>query len=127
MAGYRAAWDALPPTVRRIVVIRDTPKGVPRRRTQRCIERALSRRRSPSLACAQPRARGLDPDPAVAAAQLMHSPRVRVVDLTDFFCGRRRCYPVIGGALVLRDENHLTGVFSGTLGPFLLRAVDALG
>jgi len=51
---------------------------------------------------------------------------LRTIDMTGFFCGRRSCYPVIGGALVLRDQSHLTGTFSGTLGPFLLRAVDAL-
>ena len=33
---------------------------------------------------------------------------------------------MIGGALVLRDQNHLTAVFSTTLGPYLLRKVDAL-
>jgi hypothetical protein len=31
---------------------------------------------------------------------------------------------VIGGALVCRDQNHLTAVYSATLGPYLLRAVD---
>jgi hypothetical protein len=33
---------------------------------------------------------------------------------------------VIGGALVLRDNTHMTGVFSSTLGPFLLHAVDRI-
>jgi hypothetical protein len=126
MAGYRAAWDALPATVRRIVVIRDTPKGLAHGRTRRCIERALARRRSPGLACARRRSGALDPDPAFSAAVRLKSTRVQTVDMTDLFCGHRWCDPVIGGALVLRDQNHLTGTYSGTLGPFLLRAVDAL-
>jgi hypothetical protein len=126
VAGYRAAWNALPATVRQIVVLRDTPKGLPGGRTRDCIERALARRRAPGLACARRRGDAFEPDPAFTAAVRLGSPRVRVLDMTEYFCGPRRCYPVIGGALVLRDQSHLTGTFSGTLGPFLLRAVDAL-
>ena len=65
-------------------------------------------------------------DPAVVAARRMGSERVRTINLTRMFCDARRCYPVIGGALVLRDENHMTAVFSGTLGTYLLQAVDRL-
>jgi hypothetical protein len=123
--GYRRAWAALPATVRRIVVIRDTPKL--RGDTGACVERALARGRPPGMSCAVPRRAALDRDPMVAAAARMRSARVRTVKLTEFFCDRRRCYPVIGGALVLRDQNHLTAVFSATLGPYLLRKLDALG
>jgi hypothetical protein len=42
-----------------------------------------------------------------------------------FFCDAR-CYPVIGGALVVRDANHMTGTYSSTLGPYVLRALDRL-
>jgi hypothetical protein len=49
-----------------------------------------------------------------------------VVDLTRFFCDRRRCFAVVGGALVHQDETHMTATFDRTLGPFLLRAVDRL-
>ena len=58
----------------------------------------------------------LERDPAMTAAARLDSPRVASVDLTRFFCGAR-CYPVVGGALVLRDSTHMTGAFSGTLGP----------
>jgi hypothetical protein len=34
--------------------------------------------------------------------------------------------PTCFGALVLRDNTHMTGTFSTTLGPYLLRAVDAV-
>jgi hypothetical protein len=50
---------------------------------------------------------------------------VRAIDLTRFMCGRTRCFPVVGGVLVHKDIGHLTRVFSTTLGPYLLRAVDA--
>ena len=48
-----------------------------------------------------------------------------MLDLTPFFCDAR-CYPVIGGALVVRDANHMTGTYSATLGPYVLRAFDRL-
>jgi hypothetical protein len=55
----------------------------------------------------------------------MRSSRVRLVDLNRFICDRRRCYPVVGGALVYKDQHHLTAVFATTLGPYLQRAVEA--
>ena len=33
---------------------------------------------------------------------------------------------MIGGALVVRDANHMTGTYSATLGPYVLRALDRL-
>jgi hypothetical protein len=124
VAGYVGAWNALPPTVRHIVVMRDTPKA--RHTTAACIERAMALRRDAGIACAVPRSGALDPDPLVVAAARMRSPRVQVVDLTGAFCSDRLCFPVIGGALVFRDVTHLTAVFAATLGPFLQRQVDGL-
>ena len=122
MAGYAAAWRRLPRSVKQIVVIRDTPKV--HGNTDTCVERAMARRAVAGLACAVPRSTALDADPAFAAARRLRSGRVRAVDLTRYFCDRRRCYPVIGGALVFKDTTHLTGVYSTTLAPYLLRAID---
>ncbi|HYB23785.1 MAG TPA: SGNH hydrolase domain-containing protein [Solirubrobacteraceae bacterium] len=124
VAGYIAAWSALPATVAHIIVIRDTPKMLAD--TNACVAVAVSARRPPGSACAVARSAVLDPDPLVAAARRLHSPRVQVIDMTHFFCGARLCYPVIGGALVLRDVTHMTSVYSTTLGPYLLGAVGAL-
>ena len=66
--------------------------------------------------------RRLTRDPAADAARATGR---ETVDLTRQFCGRRRCYPVIGGALVHKDTDHLTQVFARTLGPFLDRAVPS--
>jgi hypothetical protein len=63
----------------------------------------------------------LPADPAVEAAR--RSPRAHVVDLTRFFCDERSCPPVIGGALVYKDTNHLTSVYAATLAPYLGRAL----
>ena len=123
VSGYRNAWNALPATVKRIVVIRDTPKMS--KETGACVNRALSRRDRAGKACSMPRRTVLDRDPLVVAASRMPASRVRSVDLTNLFCDRD-CYPVVGGALVFRDQNHMTAAFSTTLGPYLLRKVNAL-
>jgi hypothetical protein len=124
VAGYREAWRSLPATVTRIVVIRDTPKMA--KQTGACVDRALSRDRRPGATCSMPRRNVLDRDPLVVAASRMPASLVRSVDLTPIFCDGGSCYPVIGGALVFRDQNHMTAAFSTTLGPFLARKVDAL-
>jgi peptidoglycan/LPS O-acetylase OafA/YrhL len=124
VAGYIRAWNTLPATVQHIVVIRDTPKV--RGDTDVCVERAMGRRQPAGPACAVPRASALVRDPAMVAAQKLRSPRVQFVDLTDFLCDRHRCYPVIGGALVYKDQSHLTAVFAKTLGPYLQRQVERL-
>jgi hypothetical protein len=124
VAGYIGAWNALPATVKHIVVIHDTPKVLAG--TAACVERAMARRERAGVVCAVPRGRALDPDPLVAAAHRLHSTRVQVVDLRRLFCDRRLCYPVIGGALVFRDVTHMTATFAATLGPYLLHDVDRL-
>jgi hypothetical protein len=120
-AGYRAAWNALPPSVTRIVVLRDTPKM--RGGVNGCVQRAIRARTPAGVRCAVPRSSALDPDPILAAARATRSRRTSIVDLTRFFCDRARCYPVIGGVLAFKDSTHLTPVFAETLAPFLLRAV----
>jgi hypothetical protein len=118
--GYAAAWDALPATVTRVMVLRDPFYDNPR--TPDCIDRAVRRRRDPGRVCALRRASSLKPDPAVIAARLRpHRAGLRVdaVDFTRFFCGARRCFPVVGHALVHKDIGHITQTFATTLGPYL--------
>ena len=121
-SGYLAAWRALPRTVERIVVIRDTPKM--RTDTTRCVTRAMAARRDAGAACAVSRAGALIADAATTAARRWHSKRVRIVDLTPWMCDPSRCFPVIGGVLVFRDKTHLTRAFSETLAPYLERRFE---
>ena len=123
MAGYRAAWRKLPKSVKRVIVIRDTPKSTPD--TLNCVRAAMAKRKSAANACALKRDDALDRDPATAAAAREGS-RVRTIDMTRYFCSDERCYPVVGGALVYKDISHLTDVFASTLGPPLLRKIRAL-
>ncbi len=120
--GHREALRAMPRSVRRAIVVRD----VPRRslRTLDCVERAMSRRRPAGTVCAPPRGRVLERDPAAVAAERMGG-RFREADLSAFFCARR-CPPVVGGVLVHKDEGHMTTTYAETLGPYLLRRVNAV-
>jgi peptidoglycan/LPS O-acetylase OafA/YrhL len=122
VAGYIAAWRDVPPTVKRMVVLRDTPKAGGD--TPACVERARARGLPAGEACALPRRQVLDPDPMAVAVGRAHMPRVRMIDMTPFFCGARSCLPVVGGALVHKDPTHLTTTFARTLGPPLDRAVE---
>ncbi len=123
--GYLKAWAALPATVTRIFVIRDTPRDSSG--TADCVEAAVAARRPPGTACALPRGRVLRPDPAAIAVRRHPSDRLRLLDLSPYMCSKRLCLPVVGGALVHRDIDHLTQTFATTLGPYLTRKVAAFG
>ena len=122
--GYHRVWKALPRTVKHIVVLRDVPRV--HDTTLACVRRAMRRHGWPGPACSVSRRHGLVADAAAAAARAWPTRRVQLVNMTPFFCGRHRCLPVVGGALVYKDGHHLTTVFSTTLGPFVLRRVRAL-
>ena len=82
---------------------------------------------APGPACKRPRSEALQPDPLAAAARDMASPRVKLIDLTSRVCDVRFCYPVVGGALVHRDETHMTPAFAATLGPIIARSPKLAG
>jgi hypothetical protein len=113
VAGYTARFSEL--AGRRVIVIRDAPEEPVA--TKDCVRRRMAHKRPLKGACSY--ARRLARDPAAAAARATGR---QTIDLTRQFCGRRRCDPVIGGALVHKDTDHLTQVFARTLGPFLDRA-----
>jgi hypothetical protein len=122
--GYIDAWKSLPQSVNDIFVVRDPPHS--NGDTADCVSRAIAKRRSPALRCARPRARALLTDEAAIAAERTDSERVKLIDLSDFMCDEERCFPVVGGALVIKDIGHLTRTFSRSLGPFLGRAISRL-
>ncbi|MEA2149854.1 MAG: hypothetical protein QOD69_1684 [Solirubrobacteraceae bacterium] len=121
ISGYANAWRALPASVQRIVVIRDTPRIT--RHTVACVNRAIAAHRPAGRRCARPRHAALGPDPQVLAARRARSQRPAVIDLTRVLCGPHACLPVIGGALVYKDLHHLSRAFAETLAPQLGRAL----
>jgi hypothetical protein len=50
-------------------------------------------------------------------------PGVKLVDLTDWICPTDTCQPVIGGVLVMRDNQHLTATYARSLSEPLGRAL----
>jgi hypothetical protein len=125
VTGFQRTWRALPKTVKHIIVIRDTPATTDAARA--CVRTVLAAgTQAPGPACETPRSVALRWDTAVTAATDLHSPRYGSVDLTDFFCDRSNCEPVIGGVRVYNDDDHITAVYSRTLAPYLVRKVRAL-
>jgi hypothetical protein len=122
--GFRRALRALPRSVRRVIVLRDTPRA--QFDTLECVSRAMKADEPLADACTVPRDVALAPDPAVDAARQLGSPRFQVIDMSDFFCDADRCHPVIGGALVYQDISHMTTVFGTSLGPYLTSRYRAL-
>jgi peptidoglycan/LPS O-acetylase OafA/YrhL len=52
---------------------------------------------------------------------------VTLLDFTDVFCDESSCFPVVGGANLYRDQDHLTVTFVDTLAPQYTAAIkDAL-
>jgi hypothetical protein len=122
--GYARAWKAFPKSVKRIIVIRDTPKSTPD--TLNCVRAAIAKHKNAGQTCALARSKALNRDAAASAAARQHSGRIKTIDMTSFFCSATQCFPVVGGALVYKDISHLTDVFASSLGPFLLRKVRSL-
>ncbi len=119
--GFDQAWQTIPPWVTRIFIVRDAPHET--YGEAGCVQRALAKHLAPNPHCAQRESKVLTPD-AEAAAALQSAPsRVHLIDLTPFFCDGSRCLPVVGGALVLSDPQHVSREFSLSLGPYIERAI----
>ena len=65
--------------------------------------------------CAVARTVAQPPDPLTLAARASADPRVRLIDLTDYFCDRQRCYAVVGHVDVYFDATHLNLDYSLSL------------
>jgi hypothetical protein len=120
-AGYLAVWRRVPRSVKHIYVLRDVPRM--RLRTAACVSARLRRHAPSARACSVRRRTALIPDTSAQAAASSPA-RVRLIDLTGFFCDQSRCFPVVGGAYVYKDDNHMNATFARTLGPFLLNQMN---
>jgi len=124
VAGYRAVWRRLPANIEHVVVMRDTPRYGSN--NMACIDRAIAAGEKAGLVCAVPRPVAERPDPEVVAAIGMYSPRFESIDVNNEICGPRYCYPVVGGALVLKDLTHMTRSFARTLAPAVMAQLRGL-
>lgn len=108
--GLVAAWNKLPDAP--IIAIRDNPAMT--RDTISCVNRYLG---NAAAHCARPRSVALAFDGQAEAARQV--PRAHVIDLSDYYCGRDVCAPVVGHVLVYRDSGHITATYAATLAPYL--------
>jgi hypothetical protein len=122
VAGFEEIWRALPRSIHDILIIRDVPDAVPGEAA--CVQAAVGRAPA-GLRCEQPRATVLAPD-AQASAAVLAGGRVHLIDLSHFFCDSLHCFPVVGGALVLTDLDHMTREFSLSLGPYMLEEINSI-
>ncbi|NMM32887.1 MAG: hypothetical protein HHJ13_02585 [Phycicoccus sp.] len=99
----------------RVTVLRDIPTTANRNGPQ-----CLAVNAGKQLACSNPRSKVLVDDDMMRAARPMR-PEVNLVDLSDYFCDRGRCYAVIGSASVYYDRDHMSQQFSASLASPLLR------
>jgi hypothetical protein len=119
--GLAALWRRIPASVRRVYVVVDVPRVS--YKTAGCVKAVRKRHAVSDGACAVPRdEQALPRDPAPGAVA-QSGPRVHLIDLTNYFCDSAHCFPVIGGAYVYRDTNHMNQVFGATLGPYLLQGM----
>lgn len=119
--GLSALWSRIPDSVSRIDVVVDVPRVS--FKTAGCVKAVRKRHALSDGACAVPRdASSLPRDPAPGAVA-KSGPRVHLIDLTRYFCDSASCFPVIGGAYVYRDTNHMNLVFAPTLGPYLVEGM----
>ncbi len=121
--GFLDQWALLPDSVKRVVVLRDTPRD--RITTFDCVRKAIRRRKPAGSACRAIRKAVHNRDPEVVAARRATGRRFAVLDFTRQFCGPKWCYPVVGGVLVHKDMGHMGQPFARTLGPIILREVRA--
>lgn len=122
--GSAQAIDRLPKSVKNVFVIRDVPHNS--YRTNDCIAAAMRKGIPAGPACALPRNLAMAPDPTIKGVEISRRRGVHVINLTSRFCSARLCQPVIGGALVHKDIDHLTDVYSNSLGPALIHRYNQI-
>jgi SGNH domain (fused to AT3 domains) len=125
-AGVAASLRELGAGGRHVVLLRDVP------RPGFDVPECLSSHANATASCTFPRGGHVHPDEALwsAEAPVAAAARVPNVDLTPVLCPGDPCQVVSpGGAIVYRDEHHLTATFAreaaaplaAALAPFLLR------
>jgi hypothetical protein len=109
-AGLRPYWSAWTSVGATVYVLADPPLNGDVRATD-CVVLNPSNPR----ACAVARTVAQPPDPLTLAARASTGPKVKLIDLTDYFCDQRRCYAVIGNVAVYYDATHLNLEYSLSL------------
>jgi hypothetical protein len=117
-SGLERYWRKWSDAGARVVVFADTPlnRDV---RDENCVVLNPSE----PLTCAADRATAQPPDPLTEVARTTSVPNVTLVDLTRYFCDKRKCYAVVGNVAVYFDQDHLNREFSQSLKPMIVKAL----
>lgn len=114
VAGYQEAWSTM--TDRGIPVVTVVDNPVWETDPNKCL------RTRDQAECSGPRPDLLvEDDPLREASEATDG--VTLLDFTDVFCDEDTCYPVVGGANVYRDQDHLTVTFVDSLAPYYTAAL----
>ena len=116
VAGYREAWSTMTDAGVPVVTVVDNP--VWETDPNKCL------RTRDAADCDGARADVLvADDPLRGAAD--GAAGVTLLDFTEVYCGAEMCAPVVGGANVYRDQDHLTVTFADSLTPQYAAALRA--
>ncbi|MDB4906550.1 MAG: acyltransferase 3 [Gemmatimonadetes bacterium] len=98
------------------VLLRDTPNtGID---SPVCLSRATFRGQRSGKSCSSLRFYSVNPTAIrVEALLLQQFPRLRLMDMTDSFCGPVTCLPEAGGVVRYLDSGHASPLFLQTLAP----------
>ena len=112
--GFVGKWDKLRTAGIQVVAVRDTPW------MQFWVPECLDMKRNDSASCSQAKAKLLaERNPVLDLDE--RPPNVNFIDMTEYFCDKAICPPVIGNVIVYLDDSHITSTYSRTLAPMLSR------
>ncbi|MET2012507.1 acyltransferase family protein [Microbacterium chocolatum] len=115
VAGYREAWGRMLARDVPVVTVVDNP--VWPTDPNKCL------RTRDVAECDAPRTDVLvADDPLRQAAEGLDG--VTLIDATEAFCDDDVCWPVVGGANIYRDQDHLTVTFADSLAPQYSEAIE---
>jgi len=119
--GFSETWKEIADSGTRILVVKDNPKPIAA--LPSCIS---ANPKNYIERCSVARAKAFDYDPLVEAVAKLKSPKVKLLNLDDVYCGPKICEPVIGKVIVYRDDNHLTSTFANSLQTYFAKAISPL-
>ncbi len=116
VAGYQDAWSAMTSVGVPVVTVVDNPAF------ETDPNKCLRTRDASDCTAARSDVLAAN-DPIRAAATGMDD--VTLLDFTDVYCDETTCFPVVGGANLYRDQDHLTVTFLNTLAPQYTAAIES--
>jgi len=118
--GMASAWRELASHGLRVIALASTPWFPTPKLPRECVAVSRDWQRD----CVLPRATVLPRDALRAAAT--ESGTV-LIDLNDGFCAGDSCAPVAGGALIYRDNHHITATYARSMASHIERALAREG